>query len=70
MRDGSAIVDDEPKIHCEDHMVENYNVSFDQSDLRIPLRLNGVFSFFHTRVPTETELHECEKLFLAPDSRD
>ncbi len=28
------------------------------------------FSYFHTRVPTERELNECEKVFLTPDASD
>ena len=29
-----------------------------------------MFSSFCTRVPTERELHKCEKLFFIPDSSD
>ena len=68
MKAGGATINDVPKIHCEDHIVNDHTVSFEHSNLRIPLQLNGVFSYFHTRVPTEIELHECEKLFLTPDS--
>ena len=53
MRDGGVIVNDAPKIHSEDPVVFYYCISFDHSNLRIPLQLNGVFSYFHTRVPTE-----------------
>ena len=67
-RVGIVAINDVPKIHCEDPMVDDHIVSFDKSDLQIPLQLNGVFSCFNTRVPTERELHECEKTFLAPDS--
>ena len=70
MRSGGFTVNDTPEIHCEDTIVDDHSVSFDQSDLRISLRLNIVFSYFHTRVPTEIELHECEKLILNPDSSD
>ena len=68
MRADGVIVNDVPKIHCEDPVVDDHCVSFDHSDLRIPLQLNGVFSYFRTRVPTEREIHECEKVFLTPDS--
>ena len=70
MRAGCFIVNDVPKIHCEDPEVDNHCVSFDDSDLRIPLQFNGVFSYFHTRVPTESELHECAKVFLTPELSD
>ena len=53
MRAGGVIVNDIPKIHCECPEVDDHFISFDHSDLRILLQLNGVFSYFHTRVPTE-----------------
>ena len=67
MRAGGIAVNDVPKIHCEDPSVDNHCVSFDISDLWISLQLNSLFSCFHTRVPTERELTECEKVFLTPD---
>ena len=66
MRSGGVVVNDVPKLQCEDPAVDDHCISFDDSDLRIPLQLNGTFSYFHTRVPTERELHECEKVFLTP----
>lgn len=70
LRAGGVSVHDVPKIHCEDPDVNDHCISFDQSELRIPLQLNGIFSYFHSRVPTSRELHECEKIFLTPDSND
>ena len=70
IRSGGVVINDVPEIHCEDRAVKNYCVLFDQHDLRIRLQLNGVFSCFHKRVPTEREIHECEKLFLTPYSSD
>ena len=70
MRDDGDIINDAPKIYCEDSIVDDHSISFDQSYLQIPLQLNGVFSYFHTRVLTETEPCECEKLFLTPDSSE
>ena len=68
MRAGGITINDVPKIHCKDPIVSDHSVSFDHSDLRIPLQLNGMFSCFHTKVLTERELHECEKFFLTPYS--
>ena len=64
MSSGGVVINDSLKIHCEDPIVDEHSISFDQSDLRIPLRLNVVFSNFCTRVRTEIEPHECEKFFL------
>jgi len=70
MRTGGAVVNDVPKIQCEDPAVDDHCIPFDDSDLWIPLHLNSVFSCFHMRVPTERELHECEKVSLTPDASD
>jgi len=70
MRAGDVVVNDVPKIQCEDPAVDDHCVSFVDSDLRIPLQLNGVFSCFYARVTTERELNECENVFLTPDSSD
>ena len=70
LRAGSVVVNNVPKIHCECPAVEDHCILFGQSELRILLQINGVSSYFHTRVPAERELHECEKLFLTPCSSD
>ena len=46
MRSAGVIIDERPKIHCDDPTVDNYYVKFNDSDLRIPLKLNGIFSYF------------------------
>ena len=70
MRAGGIIINGVPKTRCKDLIFDNHSVSFDQSNMWIPLRLNGELSHFQTKVPTKIELHECEKLFLNPDSSD
>ena len=70
MRDGGVSINDAPKTHCENTVVDDHVFLFDYSDLWIPLQLNGVLSCFHTRVLTKRELHECEKLLLTPYSSD
>ena len=40
-----------------------------ENNLHIPLQLNGIFSFFHTRRPTPDEIrHTDDIIFLTPDS--
>ena len=58
------------KVHSKDPTINDHCITFEESDLRIPLQLSGVFSYFHTRKPTFSELHECSKLFLTPDAND
>ena len=70
MRSASVTINERPKIHCDDPTVDNYCAKFDDSDLRIPLKLNGIFSYFQSRKPTIEELHELPKLFLTPDADD
>ena len=67
VREGGVIVNDVFKIHVKDPSVEDHLIAFpDESDLRIPLYLSGIFSFFHTRRPEEYY----KKLFLTPDASD
>ena len=70
MRARGVVINNVPKIHYEDHIVDDHNMSFDRCNLRILLRLNGVFSCFHMIVPTNIELHECKKLLLTSCSSD
>ena len=70
MRAGGVKVNDVPKIHCESPEIEDHSISFEGTELLIPLQLDGIFSYFHTRTPTTKELHECEKVFISPDSSD
>ena len=70
MKADGVTINDVPKTHYEDHVVNNHVISFECSVLWIPLKLNIVFSHFYTRVSTERELHEREKLSLTLDSSD
>ena len=56
MREGGVIVNDKAKIHCDDPTTDDHCIKFNNSDLSIPLKLNGTFSFFHSRKPTDSEL--------------
>lgn len=67
LRESGALVNDTPKIHCADPTSDDHCISFSDSTLRIPLRLNGTFSYFHTRKPTEEDLQTCDKIFITPD---
>ena len=70
MRAGGVTINDVPKIHCKDPVLDDHSISFYHFDLPIPLQLNGMFSCFHMRIKDERELNECEKLFLTLDSSD
>ena len=70
-REAGLIVNETTQIHCEDPSVENHSIFDEESGLRIPLSLNGIFSVFKTRLPSEKEIEEIENyqtIFIAPDS--
>ena len=70
MRARGVTVNDVPKIHCDDPTVDGHSTLFPKANLRIPLQLIGTFSYFHTQMPTATELYDCDKLFIIPDTSD
>ena len=51
MWENRIIVNEFAKIHCEDPTREDYAIIFKGYDLRIPLQLHGIFSYFVTRKP-------------------
>jgi hypothetical protein len=69
LREAGLKVNDIPKIHVKDPDVSHHSIYFDDADLRIPLGLWGVFSYFSSRRPTTKELQsdDNEVLLLAPN---
>ena len=71
LREAGLIVNETAKIHCDDPSIENHSIFDEESGLRIPLSLNGIFSLFKTRAPSEKEIEEIENyqtIFITPDS--
>ena len=68
MREGGLIVNDIPKMHCDDPCIEDHCILFKDIDLRIPLQLNGIFSYFNSRKPLPSELYDKDKVFITPDA--
>ena len=67
IREAGVEVRDVPKIHVEDPHTEDHSIFFKDANVRIPLSLNGIFSYFPSGKPTEEEVEECEEiLFLTP----
>jgi hypothetical protein len=67
MREAGVEVCEKAKIHVEEPTKEHHSLYFEDYDLRIPLGLNGIFSYFETRMPSEEELCTCEHLNITPD---
>ena len=49
MRAAGVTLNETPKIRIKDPTIDDHCITFEDSDLRIPLQLTGVFSYFHTR---------------------
>ena len=67
MRESGSSVNKTPKIYCTDPTSKDHYITFADSDLKIPLHINGTFYFFHKRRRTTDELQSCEKIFITPD---
>jgi hypothetical protein len=68
LREAGLKVHDTPKIHVDDPEVNDHAITFPEDNLRIPLQLWGIFSYFHTRIPTQDEIKYGDPIFLTPDS--
>ena len=64
MREAGIEVNDTPKVQMDDPNVEDHFLYFKEGELRIPLSLNGIFSYFETTKPTAQFLNDCEDVFL------
>ena len=72
MREAGIMVNDTPKIHIENPGVDNHSIWFPDRKIRIPLSLNGIFSYFPTSKPTNEDIEQCDPsniLHLSPEGR-
>ena len=79
IREAGLVVNDVPKIHTKSSdLTENTHCvvateGANGTNLRIPMKLDGIFSYFPTRKLTEDEIEHCEyieTLQLCPESYD
>ena len=71
MREAGIEVNEVPKIHAIEPSIEHHSIYFRQDNLRIPLALWGIFSYFPTRKPTEDDMSDnLNLLMLTPDGPD
>ena len=68
MREAGLVVNEVAKIHMNDPSSSDHSIIVKDYDLKIPLQLNGVFSYFKTRKPAETEIEFSDKFYITPDS--
>ena len=57
-------------MNCDTPTVNNHGISFNNNNLRIRLNLNGIFSYFNTRKPLPSELHDMDNIFITPDASE
>ena len=68
LRESGAFVNETPKIQVNSPSIHDHSIYYQDHQLRIPLRLKGIFSYFETRKPTQEEIEGCDKIFITPDS--
>ena len=68
MREARLILNETAKIHVAHPDESNYSIYCPDDSLRIPLSLHGIFSFFHYRKPTLSEINNLNVIFLTPDA--
>ena len=56
LREAGLVLNDTPKIHCDDPIAEYYSLFDEETGLIIPFTLNGTFSMFASRSLTEDEI--------------
>ena len=69
MREAGVVVNDTPKIHTEDPGIDNHTLWFPDQKARMPLQLNGIFSYFPTDKPSSQDIDNCDPsnvLHLSP----
>mmetsp|Transcript_10819 Transcript_10819/g.15255 ORF Transcript_10819/g.15255 Transcript_10819/m.15255 type:complete len:529 (+) Transcript_10819:911-2497(+) len=68
LREAGLKLNQTAKIHVNQPTTLDHAIISKENNLKIPLALNGTFSFFRTRVPTPQELESCDTIFFTPDS--
>ena len=69
MGEARVVVYDTPKIQVENPTVEDHSIYFQETGLRIPLQLWGIFSYFSTSKPTSEDMTDSEEVYLLTTSR-
>ena len=62
--------DTKPKIQSKNLSVDSHSIFDTKTELRIPLKLRGVFSYFNSRSLNSEEIYDCKSydtIYLTPD---
>ena len=60
----SVVINDKPKIHVSDPSMDDHAIIFLKNNMRIPLKLNVIFSYFETTTPSPDQVGDCEDVLL------
>ena len=63
-------VDTKPKIHSKNLSEDSHSIFNTATELQIPLKLRGIFSYFNSRSLSSEEIHDCKSydtIYLTPD---
>ena len=52
VREAGVVINDKPKIHVSDPLFDDHAIIFVKDNMKIPLKLNGIFSYFETTTPS------------------
>ena len=66
-------MNDTPRIHCQDVTKDSHTIMSEDGDLRMPLQLHGVFSYFPSFKPDDDHYHSGssnEHYLLTPTGND
>ena len=68
VREAGVVINDKPKIHVSDPSLYDHAIIFVKENMRIPLKLNGIFSYFETTNLIPEQVRDCEDvLLITPD---
>ena len=56
MREAGLDVNSKPEIHCKDSIVEDHSIYSEEHNLRLPLKLDCIFSYFETTALMHDEM--------------
>ena len=69
VREAGVQVHEIPKIQVDTPTVSDHSVYFPETDFRIPLSLQGIFSYFPTSKPTGEMMNGSEDIYVMTPSR-
>ena len=68
LREARITVNDTAKIHKDNPGKKDHAIIIESEPLTIPLQLNGIFSFFHSRMPTKDDINIALSIHMTPES--